>query len=170
MKKLVLLLIFIFNFSFAQNNSDKEQIQHVMKDFLNCIKTKDSVKFYSLFYEEPVVWVGTIKNKSYQKILLKNPKEKQVFSDSYKEFMKMVGKSSDMEEKYDNVEIIEDGNIASVNFDYSFWFKGKMLNWGKEIWTLVKSDGKWKITSVSFSMEMTEYFQQPSLKERLKHK
>ena len=63
---------------------------------------------------------------------------------------------------------IEDGNVASANFDYSFWYKGKMLNWGKEIWTLVKINGVWKITTVIFSMDMTEYYHQPSLKERLK--
>ena len=43
-----------------------------------------------------------------------------------------------------------------------------MLNWGKEIWTLVKINGVWKITTVIFSMDMTEYYHQPSLKERLK--
>lgn len=169
MRYLVLLFLVFSNFSFAQKKSDKEQIKQMMTDFLSCIKTKDSVKFYSLFHEDPVVWVGTYKDRSFQKILKKNPKEKQVSSDSYKEFMRMVCKNSDMEEKYDNVKIIEDGNIASANFDYSFWFKGKMLNWGKEIWTLVKSDGKWKITSVIFSMEMTEFYKQPPLNQRLKN-
>lgn len=168
MKKSVLFFLLFSSFCFSQNHSNKEQIKQVMTEFLNCIKTKDSTKFYSLFHEDPVVWVGATKDRSYQKILLKNPNEKQVFSDSYKKFMRMVCKSSDMEERYDNVKIIEDGNIASANFDYSFWLKGKMLNWGKEIWTLIKSDGKWKITSVSFSMEMTEYFPQPPLKQRLK--
>jgi hypothetical protein len=43
-----------------------------------------------------------------------------------------------------------------------------MENWGKEIWTLMKIHGIWKITSVTFSMDLTEYFPQPSLKERTK--
>ena len=168
MRNLVLIFLLISSFSLAQNNTNKEQIRKMMTEFLDCIKTKDSAKFYSLFHDDPIVWIGVYKDRSYQKILMKNPEEKQAFSDTYKEFMQMIGKNSDMEEKYDNVKIIEDGNVASANFDYSFWYKGKMQNWGKEIWTLVKINGVWKITTVIFSMDMTEYYHQPSLKERLK--
>lgn len=167
-KHLIILLLLFCGFGFAQNKSDKEQIQQVMKDFFAGIKEKDSAKFYSVFHDVPVTWVGVYKDKSYEKIQHQNHKMKPYFSDSYGEFFKSISGEKPVEEKYDNVKIIEDGNVASVNFDYSFWYNNKMLNWGKEIWTMVKVYGNWKITSVIFSMEMTEFYPQPKLKERLK--
>lgn len=167
MRILVLLFLVFSSFSFAQTQSNKEQIQQVMKDFFSAIKEKDSAKFYPLFFDN-VTWVGTYKDKSFEKIEHNNHKAKPFFSDSHIAFFRSISGEKPVEEKYDNVKIIEDGNVASVNFDYSFWYNYKMLNWGKEIWTLVKIYGNWRITSVNFSMEMTEYYPQPSLKERLK--
>jgi len=42
--------------------------------------------------------------------------------------------------------------------------------WGCKYLALIKRDGKWKITSVIYSLEYTEYFSQPSLKKRQKQK
>lgn len=167
MKNLVLLFLFFSSFTFAQNKTDKEQIQEVMREFFTAIKEKDSSKFYSLFHEN-VNWIGTYKDKSFDKILHQNHKMKPYFSGNFREFFKSISGTKPVEEKYDNVKIVEDGNIASTNFDYSFWYDNKMLNWGKEIWTLIKVYGTWKITSVNFSMEMTEFYKQPALKQRLK--
>ncbi|MGZ3761013.1 MAG: hypothetical protein ACXVJE_18915 [Mucilaginibacter sp.] len=50
--------------------------------------------------------------------------------------------------------------------DYSFWADQKMTNWGGKYLTLIKRDGKWKITSVIYSLELTDYFKQPPLQER----
>ena len=67
------------------------------------------------------------------------------------------------------MKIIEDGSVASVNLDYSFWFNGQMKHWGKEIWTLVKDFNQWKISNIVYSMENVENAKQPSLKQRLKN-
>ena len=67
------------------------------------------------------------------------------------------------------MKIIEDGSVASVNLDYSFWFNGQMKHWGKEIWTLVKVFNQWKISNIVYSMEHVENAKQPSLKQRLKN-
>jgi len=42
-----------------------------------------------------------------------------------------------------------------------------MTNWGGKYLSLIKRDGKWKITSVIYSLELTDYFEQPTLKERI---
>jgi hypothetical protein len=52
--------------------------------------------------------------------------------------------------------------------DYSFWADNKMTNWGNKYLGLIKRDGKWKITSVIYSLELIEYLKQPALKERQK--
>ncbi|MCS4302038.1 nuclear transport factor 2 family protein [Chryseobacterium sp. BIGb0232] len=165
MKKLLLLLIVSFNFSFAQTK-DETEILKVMNDFMESIKTRNEPKYLSLF-QEPVLWTGIYKDRTQAKRLEKNPKAEYYFADDYKAFIKGF-KDDKSEEKFDNIKIVEDGGVASANFDYSFWYDGKMENWGKEIWTLMKINGIWKITSVTFSMDLAKYFPQPSLNERTK--
>ena len=90
-----------------------------------------------------------------------------VLSNNYKEFYLGISDKEEKEEKFDNIQIIEDGCIASATFDYSFWTKGKIINWGSEHWGLIKTKGAWKITSVIFSMEFTVFsLNQPILRER----
>ncbi|ASE60456.1 nuclear transport factor 2 family protein [Chryseobacterium indologenes] len=165
MMKTLLFFLVCFSFSFAQTKDEKE-IRKVMDDFMECIKTKDETRYLSLF-QEPVLWTGIYKDRTQAKRLEKNPKAEHYFADDYKAFIKGF-KDNKSEEKFDNITIIEDGAIASANFDYSFWYNGTMENWGKEIWTLMKINGVWKITSVTFSMDLEKYFPQPSLNERTK--
>lgn len=165
MKKLALITILITQIGFSQNKN-KEELKKVLNTFMESIVKSDSITFYNLFLEKSVNWVGVYKDRTQQKRLEKDPKNEAFFTDNYKTFFRSV--NGQAEEKFDNIEIVEDGNLASINFDYSFWFKQKMFNWGKESWQLIKIDGKWKITSVVFSMELTKYHPQPTLKERKK--
>lgn len=165
MKRLLLLFVLSFNLSFAQTK-DETEIRKVMNDFMESIKTRNETQYLSLF-QEPVLWTGIYKDRTQAKRLEKNPKAEYYFADDYKAFIKGF-KDDKSEEKFDNIKIVEDGAVASVNFDYSFWYDGKMENWGKEIWTLMKINGIWKITSVTFSMDLAKYFPQPSLNERTK--
>jgi hypothetical protein len=41
-----------------------------------------------------------------------------------------------------------------------------MTNWGGKYLTVIKRDGKWKITSVIYSVELANYFGQPPFTER----
>ncbi|UCA59928.1 nuclear transport factor 2 family protein [Chryseobacterium rhizoplanae] len=165
MKRLLLLFVLSFNLSFAQTK-DETEIRKVMNDFMESIKTRNETQYLSLF-QEPVLWTGIYKDRTQAKRLEKNPKAEYYFADDYKAFIKGF-KDDKSEEKFDNIKIVEDGAVASANFDYSFWYDGKMENWGKEIWTLMKINGIWKITSVTFSMDLAKYFPQPSLNERTK--
>jgi len=166
----IILLVLCVTFAFGQSKkSDKEEIQNVIQLFMNSIVKKDSAVFYRLFHEDPITWIGVIKEKSQSKILEQNPKRtKNYFNDTYRAFIKYIKEKEKSEEKFDNIQIINDDAVASVTFDYSFWSNNKMTNWGKESWHLIKTDSKWKIVSVIFSMELTKYFDQPPLNERIK--
>lgn len=120
-----------------------------------------------------VTWCAAIKDKSQSKELEKKGIEKvktNYFSGSYKDFLRGLFKYQTTEDKFDNIHIIEDGTVASVTMDYSFWANNKMTNWGGKYLTLIKRDGKWKITSVIYSLELVPYFKQPSLVQREKQK
>ena len=47
-----------------------------------------------------------------------------------------------------NVQIVQDGHLAWVLFDYEFHVNDKLSNYGVEAWQMRKIDGAWKIFSV----------------------
>lgn len=167
MRKVIIFLFFIHisNLVFCQNNENIKEIKQVLSTFMECLVKKDSVKFFYLFHKDPVTWVGVTQQMSFADELKKDSNAKDNFSDSYKEFYRNFYKS-EIEEKFYNVQIVEDGYIASVIFDYSFWYKNKKLNWGKESWGLIKTNGQWKITSVIFSIEYEAINPKPKKKKK----
>ena len=65
----------------------------------------------------------------------------------------IVSDTEAIEEKFDNVRIDSDGDIAQVYFDYNFNRGEYRSNWGQEAWQLVRTTQGWKINSVIWSME-----------------
>lgn len=146
----------------AQRNPDQdnEQIRFLLDTFMTAIKTRDSNSMFSLFADVPVTWVG-----AWQPHTLKERRATGQMSDywvsDYKRWFRSVMANGYKEELFSNPVIVQDGTIGSVTFDYSYWSNHKKRNWGKESWALVKIDGRWKIVSVIFSVELEQYRQQP---------
>lgn len=147
-----IILLSLSAYCQTEKSSNKQEIKQVLQTFMECLVKKDSIKFYSLFHTDPVVWVGVSHHKSYADELKKDATAKNYFSSNYKSFYKHFY-TKDIEEKFSNIQILENGYIATVLFDYSFWEKGKKTNWGKENWAMIRTNGQWKITSVLFSSE-----------------
>ena len=169
MRNFVILFLIISSGLTAQERSSKENLKLFVKDYFNVINGKDSTSISTFLYDENVSWVGTYKDKTYEELSHHNHKLRPFFSGDFKGFKSDFSEGKNSEVKYDNVKIIEDGSVASVNLDYSFWFNGQMKHWGKEIWTLVKVFNQWKISNIVCSMENVENAKQPSLKQRLKN-
>ena len=150
------LLLLVFNIH-AQQIDHKAKINIILTEFMNCIETKDSLKLHALFHKGPVTWVGVYKNSTQNERLKKDNSALNYKISDYKTWFKNVCKPEPRREVFNNVEVIEDGSIASVTFDYSFWVNGKKGNWGKEFWHLVNENGDWKIASVIFSIELEMY-------------
>jgi hypothetical protein len=171
MKQITFLLIFLFftNFGICQQKegNNKKELTQILTDFMGYLVKKDSVKFYALFHEDPIIWVGVIKEKSHQEDLKKDQNEKNYFSSTYRQFYRSISNLGANEEKFYNIDIKEDGSIASVTFDYSFCENKKKINWGQESWGLIKINGQWKIVSVIFSLEFENINSEP---KRLKQK
>lgn len=155
----------------AQTNrqNDKKEIQKVLNTFMECLVKKDSARFYSLFHTEPVVWVGITHRKSYADELKKDSTAKDSYKSNYISFYRYFY-TKEVEEKFSNIQILENGYIATVMFDYSFWAKGTKTNWGKESWAMIKTNGQWKITSVIFSSEDQIINPEPKIKKTKKQK
>jgi len=160
---IILLFLIISHSAVAQDISpEKLDIEKVVQNFRHSIIEKDSALFHGLFHEDPVVWIGVVKDSTQKKILEREPANTKNFSrDNYRSFFKFIMKSGNQEEKFENIKIINDDVIATVTFDYSFWNEKKMTNWGSEYWQLIKTEGKWKIVSVIYSYELTEFYPKP---------
>lgn len=169
----LLLLVGFASSGIAQTlKSESEnmaQLKDVLKTFMECLEKKDSEKFYSLFHEDPVVWIGIYKEKSQQIRIQQNSAVKDFKSGTYKNFYQSIS-GKNVKEKFYNVVIEEDGYIASITFDYSFWLNGKKGNWGKESWGLIKINGKWKITSVIYSIELETVVKEPQRSKKKEQK
>ncbi len=168
MKKIAivfLLSIYFANSGIAQtikiDSNNETELRFVLTTFMECLIKKDAERFYRLFNEDPVVWVGVYKEKSQQRRVQKNSDVKKDYKiGDYKSFYKSIF-DNNVEEKFYNIVIEEDGYVASITFDYSFWANGKKGNWGKESWGLIKTNGQWKITSVIYSIENESVDKEP---------
>lgn len=174
MKTTINLLPIIFSIMtgacYAQQKTDnRKNILDVINKYSQCVIERDSSAFYDLFNDGNVTWSAALKDRSQAKEVDRKGLKaagSNYFSGSYKGFFRSLYRMQASEDKFDNIRIVEDGTVANVSMDYSFWANHKMTNWGGKYLSLIKRDGHWKITSVIFSLEYSDYFQQPTLKER----
>lgn len=167
----IIILATIQPFQAQQKGNDKHEITQIIDRYSESVIKRDSITFYGLFNDDAVTWCAAIKERSQAREIQEKglaAARNSYFTSSYKGFFRSLFRHKSTEDKFDNIKITEDGTVATVTMDYSFWADGKMTNWGGKYLTLIKRDGKWKITSVSYSLELTAYFEQPLLKERIK--
>ena len=169
-KQLSVIFLIIAQQSFGQQTTpDRQEIISIINNYSKSIIEKDSTTFFGLFNNDAVTWCAALKDRSRTKEIEKKgikAARRNYFSGSYQTFMRSLFRYKSTEDKFDNIRIIEDGTVASVSMDYSFWADYKMTNWGGKYLTLIKRDGKWKITSVIYSLELTDYFEQPPPKRK----
>ncbi|PQA60419.1 hypothetical protein [Siphonobacter curvatus] len=152
------IFIFVLVLSFSKVNAqgfekERAEIDSIISQFSQCISNKDSVSFLRLFTPNSFQWIGVVKNKTNQ-VVQEHVKSKtnNYFFNDYAVFYKFLGDKGKQEEIFENIIVTNDDVIGSVSFDYQYWNNGKITNWGKEYWTLVKMNGTWKIVNVVFSI------------------
>ncbi len=139
----------------AASKEELAKISAVVEGFRTAIIAKDKEKFLKLFVRDGITWIGIKDSASLalHKAHYPDSKERKAPpNDNHLSFIGyIVGTPAPTEEKFSNVQIDSDGEIATVRFDYSFHVNGKMNNWGKEAWQLVNTEEGWKIASVVWS-------------------
>lgn len=144
----------------AQNDpKDVAAIGEVVEAFRSSIINKDKATFVGLFYADNpdhMTWQfvdDDIRVARFGKFAPEARKALRVPDSNYSTFIDGITKAGaePSEEIFRDVVIDTDGEIASVNFDYSFLLDGKEMNWGREMWHLVRTEEGWKIISVIFS-------------------
>ena len=132
--------------------ASKKEIQILIDDFKNAIKSKDSIALTNLFYNKKVVWISVAHDKSFEYGKRLDPNAKEIEqSGAYELLNDPQLKDIGLEEKFYNVNIFTDGKLATVVFDYKFIMGSTTTNWGAESWQLVKTDNTWKIYSLIYT-------------------
>ena len=145
----------------AKNDAkDVAAVREVVEKFRTSIIRKDKATFVSLFYSdkpEHVTWQFVVDDPRltrFQKTKPEARKARRIPESNYLTFIDGITKpeAKPSEEEFRNILVDTDGEIASVNFDYSYLAGGKETNWGREMWHLVRTEAGWKIISVIFSV------------------
>lgn len=143
----------------TNNPSDIAAIEQVVATFKSSITKKDKPAFMGLFFSdkaEDITWQFVVDDKRLARIQQTKPEARKARRLAHVNFVtfidSIVADKQSTEEKFSNLAIDTDGEIASVSFDYAFLAGGKETNWGKEMWQLVRTEKGWKITSVIFSV------------------
>jgi ketosteroid isomerase-like protein len=69
-------------------------------------------------------------------------------------FVKLLATSKDkLEERFQHIEIRQDGDLGLVTFNYDFVINDKVHHSGLEHWQVRKIDGQWKILSVTWTRD-----------------
>jgi len=151
--------------STAQANESSSQvevtkIEAVVEAFRASIINKNKEVFINLFYNETVPWLGVASD---QTLAFAPPppakkgarQRSKVRGSNYLSFIDwIVSTPKAIEEKFWDVKILHDSDIASVHFKYSFHQDNNKTNWGDEAWQLVRTEQGWKIASVTYSINI----------------
>jgi len=139
----------------TSTQQDTAAINKVVEDFGNAIRNKDSKLLSTLVLHSNILFDAPMDPEG---IAMVRNKFDVTFdglrSGGYSDFARFIGTTKDqVEEKFYNVKITQDKNVAWVMFDYEFVVNGKTQNYGIETWQMMKSaDDKWKIASVMWTV------------------
>lgn len=138
---------------------DVAAVREVVEAFRLSIINKDKATFIGLFYSdnpEHVTWQMVDDDARVARLKEFVPEARRVVWWPENNYLTMIDRtveagSEPIEVVFRDVIIDTDGEIASVNFDYSMLLDGKEQHWGREMWHLVRTDDDWKIISVIWS-------------------
>lgn len=132
MGKILIVLLFLSSFCFAQKTENDAIKESVEKLFIG-MKNADTIMIKSVFADNAILQTIT-KND-----VVKTEKLQNFLSS----FSKLSKNDADEKIKFEAIHI--DGNLASVFTPYEFYYKGKFSHCGANSFQLVKQNNVWKI-------------------------
>lgn len=137
---------------------DVKAITAVTEQFQAALKAKDVKALSSLLLHSNILWASPMSDQRVQQIRAEtDPNFDGVPAGGYAGFAQFVKTATfPIEERFYNVKITQDADLAWVMFDYEFVGDGKVENYGVETWQMVKRGGQWKIFSVVWSTHFPE--------------
>lgn len=145
----MLLVFSTAHFVRAENTKHYDEVMQVVENFRLALVEKDEQKFVDLFYHKSVPWIGITGLKRTGNLPTNNGEQ----LGNHLSFIGwVVSTPQQIEEKFWDIKIHTDGDVASVYFKYSFHKDNYKSNWGDESWHLINTMQGWKISSVIYSI------------------
>jgi hypothetical protein len=139
--------------------ADATAIRQVIETFRTALIHKDKPTYMSLFFSDQpqdIGWQFVSEDKRLVHIRKTKPdaiKARKIPTNNFVGMIDgIVATKEPREETFSNLTIDSDGEIGSASFDYTYLADGKKINWGKESWQLVRTEGGWKIFSVVYTI------------------
>ena len=125
-------------------------IEKVVQDFQLALRTKNTVLLSSLMLDSNIVFASPVPPDPTRKARdTVDVNFTGLPSGGFAQFAAFIkGSKGLVEEKFYDVKIIQDANLAVVMFDFEFLQGGVVGNRGMEVWQLMKTPTGWKILSV----------------------
>lgn len=138
--------------------ADVAAITQVTEDFQAALKSKDVLKLSSLMLHSNILWSSPASDQQVANMRKEvDPNFDGVRAGGFNDFVQFIKREKrPTEERFYNVKITQDRDIAWVMFDYEFVLDGAVQNYGVESWQMVKRGGQWKIFAVTWSTNFTD--------------
>ena len=137
---------------FKSNADDLAKITSVVEEFRQDVIHKDGSALTKLMLNPNVLFHHINNQEEVDSARKSNAQFDGVGPSQLDGFVKLLATSKDkLEEKFNNIEIRQDGVLGLVTFNYDFVINDKVHHSGLEVWQLCKIDGQWKILSVTWT-------------------
>jgi len=138
---------------FNSNADDIAKIRGVLEEFRQDIIRKDGYAITKLLLNPNVLFHHTNTQEEIDSARKLNAQFDGIGPSQLDGFAKLLATSKDkLEERFQNIQIRQDGPLGLVTFDYDFVINDKVTNSGIEHWQVCKIDGHWKILSVAWTI------------------
>jgi len=137
---------------FNSNPDDLAKIRGVLDEFRQDIIRKDGYAITKLLLNPNVLFHSIDSQESVDNARKLNAQFDGIGPSALDGFVTLLATSKDkLEEKFQNIEIRQDGDLGLVTFNYDFVINDKIHHSGLEHWQVRKIDGQWKILSVTWT-------------------
>jgi ketosteroid isomerase-like protein len=157
---IVLLTCGLITHAFAQgkelkvnsNADDIAKIGNVLEEFRQDILRKDGYALTKLMLNPNVLFHSIDNQESVDSARKLNAQFDGIGPSALDGFVTLLATSKDkLEEKFQNIQIHQDGDLGLVTFNYDFVINDKIHHSGLEHWQVRRIDGQWKILSVTWT-------------------
>jgi ketosteroid isomerase-like protein len=137
---------------FNSNADDVARIGNLLEEFRQDIVRKDGPALAKLMLHPNVLFHSIDDQESVDSARRLNPQFDGIGPSALGGFVKLLATSKDkLEERFQNIEIRQDGDLGLVTCNYDFVINDKVHHSGLEHWQVRKIDGQWKILSVTWT-------------------
>ena len=138
---------------FNSNGDDITRIRGLLDEFRQDIIRKDGYALTKLMLHPDVLFHSIDNQESVDNARKLNAQFDGIGPSALDGFVTLLATSKDkLEEKFQNIEIRQDGDLGLVTFNYDFVINDKVHHSGLEVWQVCKIDGQWKILSVAWTI------------------